>query len=240
MQLHEKHRPTTLDDVAGHDKPVAILKKMLASPHWDRDAIWIQGPSGTGKTTLANILASARCDDRDIKHVAGVDCTVEEVEQIKYESCLGTWGESGWKAFIIDEANAMSPRAVQAWKTLLEPLKPRRLYLFTSARTIDTLFETGAENSQLASRCKVFTLQPQAGAFAAHVQKIAEAEGLAGAPPAAYARLLKDCAFNLRAALQKIEAGELFIPEVPAMEPVPDIGESAARLLARCKALTEV
>ncbi|HEY3319866.1 MAG TPA: hypothetical protein VGP72_05245 [Planctomycetota bacterium] len=168
MQLHEKYRPKSLAGVAGHSGIVHRLQALLDSPTWTGDAIWLQGPSGMGKTTLANIIAAAKCDPRDIHHLAGADCTIEAVDEIKAHTQLSTWG-TGWKAFCIDEANAMSSKSVQAWKTLLEPLKPRRLYIFTSARMIDSLFETGAENDQLASRCKVFTLMPNLEAITSHV-----------------------------------------------------------------------
>jgi len=31
---------------------------MMSRDSWDRDALWLQGPSGTGKTSLAHIVAN--------------------------------------------------------------------------------------------------------------------------------------------------------------------------------------
>ena len=53
MQLYEKYRPKTLTDFIGQPKIVSALDRITNRPDWDRDAFWIQGPSGTGKTSLA-------------------------------------------------------------------------------------------------------------------------------------------------------------------------------------------
>ena len=53
MELYQKHRPKTLDDFIGQDKIKRQVQQIMSRPGWDRDSIWIQGPSGTGKTTLA-------------------------------------------------------------------------------------------------------------------------------------------------------------------------------------------
>lgn len=231
MQLHEKYRPTTLADMAGNDKQLAFVQKLFKSPTWDRDAFWIQGTSGSGKTTLANIIAQHCCDERDIIELPGSECTAEAVHDIAYQTCLATWG-GRWKAFIINEANAMSSKSVQVWKTVLEPLKARRLYIFTSARPIDTLFETGAENQQLASRCKVLTLHYDEAAYARKLHAIAQNEGI----NIAYGecqKLLKKAEGNMRAALQALETYELNQPAAPVAVDDP------AELLRQCEALLQ-
>lgn len=229
MQLHEKYRPTTLDDMAGNDKQLAFVQKLFKSPTWDRDAFWIQGTSGSGKTTLANIIAQHCCDERDIIEVPGGECTAEAVHDIAYQTCLATWG-GRWKAFIINEANAMSSKSVQIWKTVLEPLKARRLYIFTSARPIDTLFETGAENQQLASRCKVLTLHYDEAAYARKLYAISQREGIA-ITFGECQRLLKKAEGNMRAALQALETYELNQPTVAESAVDPN------ELLRQCEAL---
>lgn len=211
MQLHEKYRPASLADIVGNNETVSMIRGLLESPTWDRDAFFIQGPSGSGKTTLARIVAATltRGSKMDVFEIAGADCTIEAVKEIETQSGLSAWGQSGWKVWIIDEANAMSSKAVQGWKTLLDRPRAKRLYIFTSARQIDTLFETGDESGQLSSRCKVFDLAPDREAWAARVQQIARAEGLDGKPLAEYVTLLESVRDNFRAALQKVECGSM-------------------------------
>ena len=48
MQLYEKYRPNTLTDFVGQPKVIKSLQTLTKRSGWDRDAIWIQGPSGTG------------------------------------------------------------------------------------------------------------------------------------------------------------------------------------------------
>ena len=57
----EKHRPTTLDNYIGNEQLKAKVGRFIASgdvPH-----LLLSGPAGTGKTTIAKIIASnVECD----------------------------------------------------------------------------------------------------------------------------------------------------------------------------------
>ena len=67
------------------------------------------------------------------------------------------------------------------------------------------------DSGPFASRCFQVTLTNQglAKPFAERAKAIAEAEGLDGKPMGAYVRLVQDCKNNMRAVLQRIEAGEM-------------------------------
>ena len=58
MQLYEKYRPKTLTDFIGQPKIKKQLQAIMQRSEFDQDAFWIQGPSGTGKTSLAHIIAN--------------------------------------------------------------------------------------------------------------------------------------------------------------------------------------
>ncbi len=207
MPLYEKHRPTRLQAVVGQSATVSALQGMIergtvAGAHW------LLGASGTGKTTIARSLCNdLGVGDMDLFLRGGADCDVEFVRNLISTFGLSTWFDSGWKAAIIDEAQAITPRAVQALLPFLEALPAKRLILFTSNICKDDLF--GEFQGPLFSRCKVWELSLDEESAAQHVAKIASDEGLNGQPIAAYRALLAKCEGNIRAALQRVEQGEM-------------------------------
>lgn len=209
MQLYEKYRPESLNDFIGQQKIKKQLSIILQRNGWDRDVFWIQGPSGTGKTSLAWIIARQLAHDFDIIEMDGDKCTAQAVRDIeRHINLCSMFGK--WKVWIVNEAHAMNKQAIQAWLTLLERLPANRLILFTTTETLQQdLF--GSFSGPFARRCKVFnfTNQGLAQNMATHAREIALAEGLDGKPVQAYLRLIQDCKNNLGLAIQRIETGEM-------------------------------
>lgn len=229
MQLTEKHRPASLAGIVGQSAVVESLRLWL-SRGAHSSAFYLTGASGSGKTTTARALvAELKIDDRDVMQIGGADCLKESVQGVRENFALAAWGESNWKAVIIDEAHAMSVRAVQAWLPYLEELPARRLVLFTSTESLDCDLY-GNFTGPLASRCKVYSLDADLDAFASHAATIAANENLNGQPLEAYRALIRRCDGNLRAALQKIEAGEMLKPyTAPAVSVAQAIVDKFAR-----------
>ena len=86
MQLYERYRPTSLNEFIGQPKVKTALKRITDRSDWDRDAFWIQGPSGTGKTSLAWIIASQVANDFDVAELDGDKCSVQAVRDI--DACV--------------------------------------------------------------------------------------------------------------------------------------------------------
>lgn len=209
MQLYEKYRPVDFDSFIGQDKVKKQIKHLLNRSDFDRDSLWIQGPSGTGKTTLAWIIANQLANDFDITELDGDKCSVQAVRELEISFGLSSMF-GGWKAVIINEAHCIRNRAVQALLTLLERLPANRLIIFTTTESIqDDLF--GSFTGPFGSRCKVFTFTNQrlCQDFAAKAKQIAEAENLDGQPLQKYVRLVQDCRNNMRQILQRIDTGEM-------------------------------
>ena len=61
MQLHEQYRPTTWGGVVGQDEAVKRFRTIAKRGVGGR-AFWIAGPSGTGKTTIARLIAAEIAD----------------------------------------------------------------------------------------------------------------------------------------------------------------------------------
>ena len=91
MQLHEQYRPSAWSDVVGQDKVIArieaIRKRGLAGR-----AYWISGQSGTGKTTIARLIAAEVADEMNIEEMDAGDLTAErlrEIDRYPMVRCLG-------------------------------------------------------------------------------------------------------------------------------------------------------
>jgi DNA polymerase-3 subunit gamma/tau len=140
--LYRTYRPSTFDEVAGQEHIVKTLKNALATGKIAH-AYLFAGPRGTGKTTMAKLLAKALNCDEGMGHqcnqcknclsildgshpdVIEIDAAsnngIEEIRdlisKVKYSTILGKY-----KVYIIDEVHMMTDAAFNALlKTLEEP-----------------------------------------------------------------------------------------------------------------------
>jgi replication-associated recombination protein RarA len=218
--LHEAYRPRTWSEFLGNAKAVqAIQSACERAKRQSRPiALCINGPSGTGKTTLAKLVAGelTRAPEFDVLELDGDKCTVDAVRDLTQTGALNTRGIGGYRVVIVNEYHAMTAKAVQAWLTLLERLPNKACVIFTSTDSRADLF--GDYSGPFASRSIPVSLTSQGLAqdFAKRALEIAELEGLGGAEPKQYLRLVQDCKNNMRAVLQAIEGGAMMRESVIA------------------------
>jgi len=222
MQLYEKYRPKKIEDFIGQETIKKRLARITSRTDWDRDAFWIQGPSGTGKTTLAWIIALQVAKEFFVVEMDGDKCNVESVRQLEQD--LWITAPDSWRVIIINEAHAMTGRAVQAWLTLLERLQKHTLVIFTTTQILKAEDLFGDYSGPFGSRCKVFTFSKNglSERFAVRAREIAVAEGLDGLPLQKYQWQVMIAKNNMRTVLQKIDAGE-FIAEDQEKPPTNQI-----------------
>ena len=140
--LYRTYRPSTFDEVAGQQHIVRTIKNALATRKIAH-AYLFAGPRGTGKTTMAKLLAKAlnceqgigcQCNqcknclainegthpdvlEIDAASNNGVDEIRDLIDRVKYGTILGRY-----KVYIIDEVHMMTAGAFNALlKTLEEP-----------------------------------------------------------------------------------------------------------------------
>lgn len=214
MQLAEKYRPQTFDDVRGQDKAVTILKSAVSRNAIGGRAIWISGNTGMGKTTLARILAQTVADPIGIVEMDAGDLTVGRLREIAEEMNYRCIGERSGRAYIFNEAHGMKGETIRRLLVILESLPKHCTFIFTTTLAgQEKLFADYDDSSPLISRCLPIQLQQRdvTGPLAERALEIARAEGLA-APETTVkdcVKLLQTNRNSMRATLQDIEAGKL-------------------------------
>ncbi len=215
MMLHEKYRPREWSDLVGQDKAVAVARRIIERSGFDRGAFFIDcagsNNSGTGKSSLAWVIAGTLADPFFITEIPGAKMDKSAVAEIERSAHLCSWSaDKPFRVWIVNEAHAVTQGAVDLLLTFLEALPRHCVVIFTTTRQPDEeLF--GTDNGPLYSRCHCIRLTNQgiAEPFARRVKSIAEAEGLDGQPIEKYVALIRQCKNNMRRAIQLIEAGEL-------------------------------
>jgi len=99
--LFEKYRPTSFDNVLGQDGAIRRVR-LLLNRCWGGRAWWISGASGTGKTTIARIIASHGADDLYITEYDSANTiTSSEFNRIERSMCHLAPGRGG-RAYILN------------------------------------------------------------------------------------------------------------------------------------------
>ncbi|MCR4310970.1 MAG: DNA polymerase III subunit gamma/tau [Candidatus Taylorbacteria bacterium] len=150
--LYRKYRPNTFKEVIGQDHIVETLEGALKLGNVFH-AYLFSGSRGTGKTTLARIVARAiGVSPNDTYEIdAASNNGVDEMRALN-ESVNTLPFESPYKVYIFDEVHMFSKSAWNAFlKTLEEP--PKHVIFIMATTEIDKVPET------ILSRCQVFTLK---------------------------------------------------------------------------------
>ena len=192
--LADELRPTTLDDVYGQEEILGegrMLRRMIESGRVPN--LIFYGPSGTGKTTVANIIAAAT--QRTLYKLNATTASTADIREIV--SQLDTFMAPNGVLLYLDEIQSFNKKQQQS---LLEHIENGKITLIASTTENPYFYIFNA----ILSRCTVFEFKPITPAAAEKavrraVRYMAEKEQLeVTAEPGALEHIASSCGGDIR------------------------------------------
>ena len=150
--LAERLRPTTLDEVAGQRHILGKQKPLYTAIGCGQiHSMVFWGPPGTGKTTLAKLLADY-CDAAFIS-LSAVLSGVKDIRQAVETAKIRQAANQGKTVLFVDEVHRFNKAQQDAFLPHIED----GTVIFVGATTQNPSFEL---NNALLSRLRVYVLQP--------------------------------------------------------------------------------
>lgn len=169
--LYRKYRPYTFKEILGQDHIVSVLEAAIQNKSIAH-AYLFSGSRGTGKTSIARIMASELgCVEEDIYEIdAASNRGIDDIRALR-DSVHTLPFKSPYKIYIIDEVHMLTKDAFNALlKTLEEP--PQHVIFMLATTEKDKVIDT------IISRCQVFDFKrPTQSVLRDHIKNIAKKEG---------------------------------------------------------------
>jgi putative ATPase len=150
--LAERIRPRTLDEVVGQEKVVGeggFLRRAIAADRVPSLIFW--GPPGTGKTTLARIIATVTASH--FVPFSAVTSGIKEVKEVMAEAVRLRKAQGRRTLLFVDEIHRFNRAQQDAFLPYVESGD----VVLVGATTENPSFEL---NAALLSRCRVIVLEP--------------------------------------------------------------------------------
>ena len=164
--LVEKYRPTNIDNYVGNESIKNTIKSYITQN--DIQNLLFYGPAGTGKTTLAKLIA--KNIDCDLLYINASDERGIETIRDKVSGFASTMSFKALKIVILDEADFLTIMAQASLRNVIETFSRSTRFILTCnylERIIDPL----------QSRCQTLKIiPPDFSVVLPHIRKILERE----------------------------------------------------------------
>jgi DNA polymerase-3 subunit gamma/tau len=191
--LYRKYRPQDFDEVVGQEAIVRTLRNAISSGQV-RQAYLFAGPRGTGKTSLARILAKglncvqgptptpdkicnpcvtiANGTSLDVIEMdAASQRGIDDIREIRERVVLQP-AEGRYKVYILDEAHQLTDAAWNALLKLIEEPPPHLVFVFCTTDLSKVL-------PTVRSRCQTFVFaRPRLPELVRLLRRVADGEGI--------------------------------------------------------------
>ncbi|NVN97008.1 AAA family ATPase, partial [Candidatus Nomurabacteria bacterium] len=171
IALYRKYRPENWGEVIGQDHIVKAIDGALKAGKVSH-AYLLCGPRGTGKTTIARIIASELGSSvNDIYELdAASNRGIDDVRSIR-DSVQTMPFDSKYKIYILDEVHMFTK---DAWNALLKTIEepPKHVIFILATTELEKVPET------IVSRCQSFIFKkPTDAILSSVVTNVAKKEG---------------------------------------------------------------
>ena len=201
--LADKYRPATVEEFCGLEKPKKIMNRFVSAPYASE---WLfEGPSGTGKTSMA--LAICKAIDGELHHIPSQSCDLATVKQVcdtchYYPRMMDSGRPGKFHVVVVDEADCMSNAAQLAFLSKLDATAkpPNTIFIFTCNATdrLEARFLSRTRHIQ-------FSNYGMAAGIKSLLEKIWDKETDNPSDRPNFERIAKEANNNVRDALMTLE-----------------------------------